>query len=288
MKIHSKAVFVFACLTISGHSMAGFLDKALSKVNETVTEANTYMGNEPKENAPSVWASEPLLTAENCDNLTWENVASFNEKYSQPVDEADPMDKASEKAKNTYTLAAAVINRSNLCTAESLGLKQTMDNLLLEREVLLSGTSLSDEQIKQHRVYSEQANREIRDKLAQTKAVEPQQKKTMALSFGMFFLGSYLTYELKGRVEKLSKEVSKKKKTSLNSFKEGNLFGGLADAGNTLTGGLDMVNLATVLPGHVTDVSITGVDLHKFAISNDIVVPNDATRYYTQTTGEAW
>jgi hypothetical protein len=242
---------------------------------------------ETKNEAPA-WATQPLLTADTCDNLTWQNASEFYTRYNEPEDRKDSMEKARDKAKGAYLLASAVINRSRLCTAESLGLKETMKTLRTERDILLSGTSLSGEQMEQHRAYSAQADQEIQNSLKQSKKLEPAQKKTMTLSISMYLLGSYMTYDLKKRVEKYTTEVENKKDHASQYKKDGNYAGAAIEGYTALKGGLDLTSLGTFLPGHVQKVVVTGAELRKFAKNNKLEVPADATRFYHETNGEAW
>jgi len=123
--------------------------------------ADTIKGGEGSE-APK-WANEPLIAENECNNFTRQNVENFLLTYdgSQDLTLSGNADQAGVKAMGTYLLSAALINKAQRCMADALALKETLDLLEQEKQIILGGTSLSNSEIEKHREYSAQASQEL-------------------------------------------------------------------------------------------------------------------------------
>lgn len=229
------------------------------------------------------WANEPLITSGECNSFTMDNVTSFVSTYaSQPMAASDSAELAGQKALDKYTLAAVLVNRAQLCMAEALDLKGTIETLEKEREILLSGTSMSKEEIEKHREYSLEASSEVKKYTTEIDSIEPEKRETLTLGIGTFLTGSYTTLRVTDAVETYVKRTSDSISSSARSAKtKKSAEGWLAAASNIFSkasgGGEIIYNIASGMTDHVVNLYDTGNYFMEFAESQDLELPVDVT-----------
>lgn len=96
----------------------------------------------------------------------------------------------------TYNTAIGLLNASQYQMAEALGLKEEASLLLAQKEVLAGETTLSEQQLKEIRNYSDSVNQKIEDALATQPELDEKSKQRFmvgaAAAAGSFYLGGKL------------------------------------------------------------------------------------------------
>lgn len=235
-----------------------------------------------KTTAPA-WANEPLITAGECNSFTMDNVSSFVSTYdSQPMGPKDSAELAGQKAMDKYTLAAVLVNRAQLCMAQALDLKGTIETLEKEREILLSGTSLSKEEIEKHREYSAQASAEVKKFTSEIDTIEPEKRESLTLGIATFLTGSYTTVRVTDAVQTYIQRTSDDVSSSAKVAQRQNTAQSWLAAGQSIFskasgGGTVIYNIASGMTDHVMSLYDTGNYFMEFAKSQDLNLPADAT-----------
>jgi hypothetical protein len=274
------STFILAGCGSTGESGEGsFLDNLTSNFADQAEEA-------------PAWASEPLIQEDKCDSFSKENITSFVLTYQQqPFTLQTSASEAGKRAMQTYTLASALINRSQLCLAESLNLKATSEILLKEKEILLSGTSLSKKEIEKHRAYSSEASKEIQLATSKIDELSPEKRKTFILGVGTYLAGSYQTVRIKEAVanylSKTSDTVTANASLAQSSGNNpvGWLVAGLNIATTATSGAATMYNIGGGLPDHLTNLYDTSQHLIEFSQSENLSLPSDITDEFMSVTG---
>jgi hypothetical protein len=269
------------------HLKTLFIGMSLSLVGCAATD-NIVEKFSSKESARPIWADEALISGEQCDTLTVENIQSFLIKYSQATELESGSKEIGDEAMNTYTLASVLINRSQLCLSQALALKSTTENLLKEKEILLGGTSLSKKEIEQHREYSQAASMQIKAATEQVDSLEPEQRKSLILGITTYLSGTYTTMKIKKvlnkYVDKTSDQIStitSGAKTNFLSSAIGVVSGSL---NNALSDGNKIYNIVTGLPEHGKSLYETGTYFIDYAKQQDLDLPTDTTEDFLSTT----
>lgn len=246
--------------------------------------SNMMSSSDAGEEQP-LWANEPLVTVDECNSFTMENIESFMTTYSANSQEieTDSAKLAGKKAMERYTLAAVLVNRAQLCMAEALNMKETIDTLRKEREILLSGTSMSKGEIEKHRQYSAQASEEVRAYSAKIDTIEPEKRETLILGISTYLTGTYTTVRVQDAVERFIKKSSDaisnntaKAKSSENKAM-GWINAGLAVFDTTAGGSATLYNIGSGMTDHLLNLYDTGTYLMSFAQSENLELPSDAT-----------
>ncbi|GGF63996.1 hypothetical protein [Alteromonas lipolytica] len=250
--------------------------------------ANAQFGglfsDDDKKAAP--WAKEAFLTKDNCADLSYMDMADFLVKYLPLSGDGKNIKKASDQVMTSYILAALAVNQANICLAESLDLKSAKEELLKEREILTSGTSLSEKEIEKHREYADGASAEIRAKTLQTKLIEPAQQKSFVLGASTYLLGTYKTYVIKEDADNLmevaEKDAQKEKKKSSGGFSMGGLVDSVSKGGDYAAATGTLQDVLEGLPEHLPKLVATAKYFIEYAQSQDLKLEPDATEEFNE------
>lgn len=240
------------------------------------------------------WISEALVTEDKCNTFTFDNVSSFVKSYDQAKLAADakPEDKAAAlKVMETYTLASILVNRSQLCLAEALELKETTESLLKEKEILLTGTSMTKSQIEEHRVYSMAASQEIKTAIDKAGDLQPKQRETFTLGTATYFAGSYTTAEIREDIQAYAKKTSATLSDTKDSATNGGTLQSIMDgtirAWESLgTAAKIMRNLGDGMDGHMKNLYQNSQFLLAYSKQQNLDLPPDATQLLSDTSWE--
>ena len=236
------------------------------------------------------WQNEKLITCDVCDSITYDNVTSFLKAYN--LEEQKQRASAKDEAKGrelmqSYTMASLLINRSQLCMAQALKLKKVTENLLKEKEILLSGTSLSKKEIKKHREYSKEAGQEIIDATKKTGKLTQEQRKNFTFGTATYLTGTYMTQKTVKDAHKYLNTVSDKTQKDIKAAKDGNIttilkngvnsmpFSSAATAANTVN------DLSSGIDDHMLNLAATSKSIYKYSKQQKLDLPADATQYVT-------
>lgn len=242
-----------------------------------------------KEVNKPLWLNEPLVTGEQCDTLTVANVQSFLNKYAQTERLEDVSSDAGLEAMNTYTLASVLINRSQLCMSEALALKSTTETLLKEKEILLSGTSMSKNEIKKHREYSEAASAEIRAATQKIASLAPEKRKSFVFGMSTYLTGTAATAKIKkalaNYVEKTKGNLSQANQQVKSGSIEG-IYNTVSTSVSSLWSNGNVIHdIMEGLPGHGQNLYETGSYFIAYAKQQNLDLPADATDEFLSTVG---
>lgn len=269
--IHSSALAIGILMTLVGCAATEDLMSNLSS----------------KESSRPIWADEPLISGDQCDTLTVDNIKSFLIKYSQAEDLESKSDEFGNEAMNTYTLASVLINRSQLCLSHALALKSTTENLLKEKAILLGGTSLSKKEIAQHREYSQAASKEIKAASAQVDSLAPEQKKSLILGITTYLSGTYTTMKIKKAMVKYVDKTSDKLSATAKSAKSdylGSAMDAVSGSFNSVLGdGKKIYDIVAGLPLHGKSLYETGTYFIEYANQQNLDLPSDTTDEFLST-----
>ncbi|WP_100642413.1 hypothetical protein [Alteromonas facilis] len=240
-----------------------------------------------------LWANEPLVTQTMCDSFTLENITSFTNTYArnEQLNAGSSAEQAGKQAMDTYSLAAVLVNRAQLCMAEALELKDVTDTLLLEREILTSGTSMSEKEIEKHREYSASASTEIMSYSNQIDSITPEQRKLFLLGITTYLTGSYTTAKIEDAVatytEKASDSLQRSTQAASNSTNKvaGWLNAAVEVFNTSASGGSRLYSIGSGLVPHLQKLYETGEYLIEYASENDIELPDNATTEFLALGG---
>lgn len=223
-----------------------------------------------------LWADEPLLSASECNNLTAENITSFLVKYG--TTSSLGLSASSRDLMEKYTFSSALINRANSCMAQALDLKEVVAQLDIERKILLSGTSLSSEEMDKHRAISASASDEIRSRAEQSGELGDEQKNNFTIGIVAYLGGIYETAGMREEVQKVA--------TDMASAASGNVMAsGFSMASTLIGGGSALYTVASGFPDHGKKIYNTAEFLIDYSQSNDIDLPADATNQFGDVGG---
>jgi len=241
-----------------------------------------------KTSEPPIWANERLLTSPKCNNINKDNIISFAEKYFQQVTtkfDKNNLEAAENDYYENYILSAAVINRSLLCIAHSLELKDAIEQLESERRILLGGTTNSKKQIKLLRTYSDNARQEIEAKLKKRDEISPEQKRDLALAFILYAGGTHYAYEVFDsfknyglRTKQVADSINKKIEEAPIMEKPELIV----LYGQILLDATGMIGMAKEMTTHGLKVLATGLEFRKFLESKNVKLDPDATNQLEQ------
>jgi hypothetical protein len=242
---------------------------------------------------PPLWANEPIIQQNQCNTFTRENIQSFIDAYggAAAYTLSGSADEAGIKAMGTYLLSATLINKAQRCMAEALALKETMSVLEQEKQILLSGTSLSNSEIEKHREYSAQASQEIQSYSEKGEKLSPDMREAFILGVTTFLTGTYTTTRIHDAVADYTKEVSKSVKESTQRAQNnpnkmlGWMQGALEVFDRSSKGGATMYIIGSGLVPHTKNLYATGEYLIDYSKSNDLDVPADATDEFLSVSG---
>lgn len=250
---------------------------ATATVTDTIDE---LLGSET-DIAPPLWANEPLLAGSQCDTLTVNNVNGFLQTYMVSQISNANAESAAKDAMDTYTLASVLVNRSQLCLAEALSLKEVSEDLLKEKEILLGGTSLGKKEIEQHREYSQQASIEIKNATAEIEKLGPEQQKSFVLGTATYLTGTYTTMQMKSALERYvakTTNYAKNLKNGVQPEKDKSYWDSIMDTASSFFGdGKLIYNLLAGLPDHAENMYETGKYFIEYAQQENLELPADVT-----------
>ncbi len=142
----------------------------------------------------AVWTSDPVVAGEGCENLEYGQMARFLDTYlGDSPSYGGTAEESGVQMMLNYTIASALVLRSQQCLAEALELKEIVDDLKRQQAVLTSGTSLSKRQVKQQRRLTEKANAEIEATAQQLEELTPEQRERFGKGTTAYLLGTYAT-----------------------------------------------------------------------------------------------
>lgn len=236
------------------------------------------------------WTSDPVVTDEGCENLEYVDVATFLESYLTASDGYEGSKKESSAAMLLhYTIASALVNRSQGCLAEALELKALTDQLKEQQALLTSGTSMSKQQVKKQRELTAEANAEIEAAAAQIEELTPEQKDRFSKGSSTYFAGTYATGEVFRSIEGYVTETSSAAAQQLSDDKpRSGLLGGLGAVADVAKGAANVFGMAKGagyvfkgLKDHTTELVKTSQYLKSYSDDKDIELPEDATNQLT-------
>jgi len=236
---------------------------------------------------PAPWAKEAFLTIENCADLNYTDMSDFLVKYLPASDNGKNIQRAADKVMTSYMLAALAVNQANICLAESLDLKEAKEELLKEREILTSGTSMSAKEMEKHREYASNASAAIREKTLRSKNIEPAQQKSFILGASTYLLGTYKTYEIKEDADKLMEvaeaDAKREKKKSSGGFSIGGLTDSITKGGDYLAATGLLQDVLEGLPEHLPKLITTATFFIEYAKTQELELNEDATEEFNET-----
>ena len=224
-----------------------------------------------------LWMDEPLISSNECNSFSWENVSSFAVKYYVVSETAEAATSGSgANALENYLLSAALINRANLCMAEALEMSDVIAQLNEERNILIGGTSISETELAKHRTLSKGVTLAINDKVAEVEKLSPDQSVAMTIGIGSFALGSFTSTK--------TLEYAKDMVAESSSMASGGMTSIIANAGTAVNAVGQAAIFAVVVNG-LTDLGPTWWDtsktLYAFAENTDgVSVPVDPTSLF--------
>ncbi|MEO0423502.1 MAG: hypothetical protein AAF184_14290 [Pseudomonadota bacterium] len=227
------------------------------------------------------WASDPVMTGENCENLEWLEIGTFLERYYYSgLAYGDSSDASGARMMQHYAVASALINRSQVCLAEALELKSLADELREQQALLTGGTSLSKRQMKQKRKLTDEANAEIEEAAEALETLTPEQRDRFQKGSAAYMAGTYATGKLYQAVEgvvgssvdSLQEETSSKSRFGLNRVKR--LAG---KAKNVFQEGSQMSVVFRGLKDHTASLYKTSQFLNEYGKQRELDLPEDAT-----------
>ncbi|WP_317930296.1 hypothetical protein [Halioxenophilus sp. WMMB6] len=275
--MHDKKISLLLCtaiaLTVSNMANAGILDKFAPA----------------GDNTKPLWADEPLVTDPSCDTFTFQNVLSFMDSYIKTEELQDTVDDLSASAQElmqSYTTASILLNRSQLCLAEALELKEVTETLTKEKKILLSGTSLSKKEIKKHRSYSETASNEIIKATAQVDELKPEQRKNFSLGAGTYLAGSHTTSQiLEDARAYATKATNAAKDCKENASTNNSVMDKFSSSLTCAQGPGKAANLLGILgsggPDYTKNILDTGNSILEYSKANKIELPPDSSKFVT-------
>lgn len=232
------------------------------------------------------WTSDPVVTDEGCDNLEYVDVATFLESYLTASDSYEGSKKESSAAMLLhYTIASALVNRSQGCLAEALELKSLTDQLKEQQVLLTSGTSMSKQQVKKQRELTAEANAEIEAAADQIEELTPEQRDRFSKGTSTYFAGTYATGEVFRSIEGYVTETGSAAAQQLNDDKpRTGLLGGLGAMADAAKGAASVFDIAKGagfvfkgLKDHTTELVKTSQYLKSYSDEKDVELPEDAT-----------
>lgn len=263
-----KKIRTVTCLSAMWLALAG----CQSTENTFLDDFHMPWSDKPIEVAKA-WKDEPLITENQCDTFSPENISSFMQKYYQAsLVGTVTEEKSGQRALENYFFSAVLINRANLCLAETLGLEELLDDLHKEKEILAGGTSINKEDMEKHRLYSQNASIAISEKVGEIEKLSPEQKKVATIGITAFLGGSYTSSRVLDHTEELVKKFN---------INKGGTFQQMWDS--VVKTGSQGTLIVFVYNG-MTEVAKTwwdtGSNLYQFSVDNDIELPADATAMF--------
>lgn len=264
-------VFLFAFQPTKGNA---FLDKL--KLNQSVEKP--------------AWQNEKLVTCDECNSITYDNVKSFVDAYyreeeKQRMSSGD--EAAGQELMQSYTMASLLINRSQLCLAQALKLKEVTDDLLKEKEILLSGTSLSKKEIEKHREYSKEASQKIVSTTQETSTLTKEQRRNFSLGTATYLTGTYMTQKTAKDVAKYIQVIAGNisgETTAVTGNDITNIFNKGASmlklSGATKAAGT-LKNLSAGIDDHMLNLATTSKSIYRYSQKQNLKLPADTSQYVT-------
>jgi len=230
------------------------------------------------------WISDPIIQAESCDKLEYENVVTFLQTYFYPtLGYTAAQRKVGRDMMANYAIASALISRSQICLAEALELKKLTDQLKKQNAVLTSGTSMSKRQLKKQRKLTAEANEKISAAAEEAGELTPDQRKTFAMGTAAYLAGTYATAQLFRSVDDYLVETKDSVSETVESTTSDTSTFGLPGLGSVkkVVGTFGTANTVTVLfrglNDHVGDLYTTSRFLMDYSQRQNIELPADAT-----------
>lgn len=165
-----------------------------------------------------------------------------------------------------YIVAALLINEAQRMLAEALGLNEDAARLKADGEVLGSGAVLSVDSLEKSTEISEQANKNIEEKLAEGAELSSESQLLFAQALIPYATGLYETSQLYDAFEEFG-DAAKEQISAASMIQK-------IKVTKKLAVGLHVVSS---VPGLAKDLYSTSEKLLSFAKSNNIDVPEDAT-----------
>jgi len=165
-----------------------------------------------------------------------------------------------------YMGAELKYTEANLLMAKAFGLKEEIEALETEKEVLSQGNVMTKDEIKKHRVTSEAVRSKINKKMAEGVVLSTEGKAYYGKSLKKYFEGVIAT---KGLVDtaKSTLEGAKSAMTSASIMEKAKLAKTLKET----------LYLAPKIPGDVVLAVKTGTKYVTYAKKNHVKVPKNAT-----------
>ncbi|WP_427982870.1 hypothetical protein [Agarivorans sp.] len=264
-----------AALAVAVSLLAGCATSPDDLLSQFATNKETSTAEEQLE-APVMlaidnWYQDPVFAETDCDSLSSKMVTDLVARYTVSQGTED----AGSEMMLMYTLSSALVNRSMLCISQALDLKDTTEQLLKEREILLSGSSLSRNEVEEHRLYSEEASDAIRQAAAEVDELQPEQRKSLVIGIATFLAGGYATGRLVDSGIDFAQDTADLAQGK--GLTVGNL---LSKVTSTFSGGKALYTVTTGMPEHVSNLYETGTYFIDYAHNQDLDLPEDATSQF--------
>ncbi|MEM8815973.1 MAG: hypothetical protein AAGE85_09100 [Pseudomonadota bacterium] len=234
----------------------------------------------------TAWTSDPVVSGEGCENLEYGEMAQFLDTYLAGSQTYAGSEKESgAQMLLNYTIASALVLRSQVCLAEALELKEIADDLKQQQAVLTSGTSLSKRQVKKQRKLTEQANAEIEATARELEELTPEQRERFGKGTAAYLFGTYATGQIFRSVDEYVVESAAEVQQDAKPKKS--RFGGipgLNQVSDAAQGAASVFRKATDvgvvfggLKDHTVSLYETSRFLREYSEQNEIDLPDDAT-----------
>lgn len=247
----------------------------------------------------SAWASDPVITGEDCENLEYGQIATFVDEYlGGSMSYAGSEKESGAQMMGNYTIASTLVLRSQVCLAEALELKRLADDLRKQRAVLTSGTSLSKREMKRQRKMTAKANAEIESTAAEIEELTPEQRERFGKGTAAYLLGTYATGQVFKSVDEYmiesanaTRQEAQQAAAAAQSKSRFGSLPGLGEVAGAAKAGAGIFKRATEagvvfkgLKDHTVDLYETSQFLREYSANNDVEVPADATDQLAQVS----
>lgn len=233
----------------------------------------------------TAWTSDPVIAGEGCENLEYLEMAQFVDTYlNDSTGYAGGAEESGVKMMSDYSIASALVLRSQVCLAEALELKEIADDLKRQQAVLTSGTSLSKRQIRQQRKLTAQANEEIESTARELEELTPEQRERFGKGTAAYLVGTYTTGQLFRSVDEYVVESAAEMQQETKPKSRFGGIPGLDQVNDVARGATNVFKKATDvglvfggLKDHTVSLYQTSEFLREYSANNDVELPSDAT-----------
>lgn len=238
------------------------------------------------------WTNDAYLTSNSCFDDSETNtaslvVANIVSRYMTKNYVTD-VGVASYQLVQDYLIASLLVNRGNLCLAQSMGLKEVEEELLHEQQILLSGTSVSKKEVARHRKIATSASEKIEAAADQLSEMAVDKKRYFTAGSITYLLGIVQTVRIKQSFDNvLNASKSTVASTVASAKSEGALGLGrtLAGVGSLIKGGGGVAKVSKGIPKHLSNLVASGNTIMKYSEKYDVPLGEDVTDEFANVLG---